>query len=369
MSVRTKGNGELGLENNALERLLDVENRVNLIQKYGKMLSIGILSRNDIENVYDKLPIISDSTDKPNKELIKEIFNSKPLVLLNRFIPSLVTKEIHKEVDVYLDTENYRDKSEFPYTISLKAKEFSVVTSVGHPFLEFHSYGEDYSFDIKHVIDLDRFNHLSKEIHLKGKFIQSESVSHNAFESLDKTISVNVTGLLIDVQVPSWVEYLVEGCINIEYGNNKMALFNIFASLDKFIELLNEVIFDYYIKHYNELIKQLAITKEDEFEISLYLKTKIRKFGKENRRIIEKLKDALKEVGINGKNEGFYNMFSLIKKVEEIEKIRNKIGHGEKIIERINVGEVLYTVLTIIFSSILYTDMEDEDWKTIIVEE
>lgn len=74
----------------------------------------------------------------------------------------------------------------------------------------------------------------------------------------------------------------------------------------------------------------------------------------------------MKEVGING-NDEFKKMFSLIKQVEEIEEIRNKIGHGEKVLRNIDVGEVFYTVLTVIFSVVEYKDFESNNWETVII--
>lgn len=340
------------------------KNRRSLIKRYKGMLTIKKIKRTFIANLYDDLSYRHDSTNKTNKEMMIELLNTTPLTVLNQLIPYLVCKEVIKEADVELDTSDFREKEEFPFTLSLRAGEFNIITDVSSPYLYFYdSEGHDVNAFINHDIELDRFNHLSKDIFLKGRFIQNDSVSHNAFDELEKNISLDVTGLLKDELIPSWVEYLLEGCINVEYANNKMALFNIFASLDKFIELLNEKIFDYYIENYNKLIKKFANTLEDQVDISAFLKTKIKKFGKDNRRIMEKLRDALKEVGIHGKNDDFKQMYSLIKEAEKIEEIRNKIGHGEKVIDSIHVGHVLYIVLTIIFSTIHHTDFEKNDWK------
>ncbi|MGI2295954.1 hypothetical protein [Paenibacillus sp. GXUN7292] len=354
--------------NDILKNKLIEENRSNLVKQYKSMLVTKKVQKAFIVNLYETISYLHDSKGKTNKEMVIELFNSKPLAVINQLIPYLVSKEIVEEANVYLDTDNFREKVEFPFTLSLRAKKFNIITHVSFPSLQFvDSDGNDVNPFINHEVELDRFNHLSKDIYLKGKFVQDYSVSHNAFDYLDKYINVYVTGLLTDEPVPSWVEYLIEGCINMEYSNSKMALFNIFAALDKFIELLNEKIFEYYIVNYNKQIKKFSISSEDRIDVSSFLKLKIKKFGKDNRRIIEKLRDALKEVGINGKTDEFKQMYALITEVEKIEGIRNDIGHGEKVVGTIDVGHVLYTVLTIIFSIIHYQDFEKNDWKKIIV--
>lgn len=351
-----------------LEDKLNQENRKKLIKRFNSMLKIGKMRRDYISNAYEDISYSNDSDDKSNKEIITELFHAKPLVVINQLIPHIVSKEKEQKASLNLDTEDFREKVVFPFTISFTASEFNIITDVGLPSLDFiDSDGNDVNQFINHEVELDRFNYLSKDIHLKGKFVQDESVSHNAFDYLDKFVSVYVTGVLADELIPSWVEYLIEGCINIQYKNNKMALFNIFASLDNFIEVLNEEIFNYYLENYNKVIKGFSITSEDKADISEFLKKKIKVFGKDNRKIIEKLRDALREVGINGKNNDFKSMYALIKKVDDISDIRNKIGHGKKVVDHFDVGDVLYTVLTVIFSTISHVDFEKNDWGKIIV--
>lgn len=55
------------------------------------------------------------------------------------------------------------------------------------------------------------------------------------------------------------------------------------------------------------------------------LKLEINKFSKGNRRITGKLRDALKEDGINGENDEFKQMFSLIKEVEKSRRLGTKL--------------------------------------------
>jgi hypothetical protein len=350
-----------------LKNKLNQEIERKLIKKFSGMMKIRQVKESLIMNAYEDISMLNDSTKKTNKEMISELFKESPFDLMNQLIPYIVCKEIEVNADVFLDTENFREKYEFPFTSSFRASDFNIITYVSSPSLQlFDSDDNDVTDFANFEIELDRFNYLSKEIHFKGKFIQDDSVSHDAFDSLDKSISIFVTGVLKEELIPSWVEYLIEGCINIEYQNNKMALFNIFASLDKFIELLNNDIFDFYIINFNKILNKFTNTPEEKIDVSEFLKGKIRKFGKDNRRIMEKLRDALKEVGINGKNQNFLRMYSLIKEVEEIEEIRNKIGHGEKVIQNINIGEVLYTILTIIFSTIKYDDFEKNAWKKIV---
>ncbi|MBV6716552.1 hypothetical protein [Paenibacillus chitinolyticus] len=350
----------------ALKNVIMETNKKQLTNRFNEMLQVGHVKKNIIEKLYEQRSLLLESSGKTNKEMTTAIFNEAPLQIIHYFIPYLVFKEMEYEADPLLDTENYREKIEFPFTFSLRANEFNVITNVQSPSLELYSDDNDVTSYVNFKVELDRFNHLSKEIFLKGTFVQDESVSHNAFDYLDKKITLYITGLLKNDPIPSWVEYLIEGCINIEYENDKMALFNIFASLDKFIELLNETIFDYYVVSYKGLIKKFAITTEDKVDISEFLKSKIKKFGRDNRRIIEKLRDALKEIGINGENDQFKKTYSLIKEIEKIEETRNKIGHGEKVVQEINVGQVLQTILTLVFAVITFDDVEQNDWGNII---
>lgn len=353
--------------NEVLKANLHKEIKKKIKTRFQSLMHTQYVKQSYLESEYEEISFLNDSEEATNKEMIAELLKEEPFVLLNKIIPYIVDRNLEVNPDVYLDTKKFREKYEFPFVSSFKAKEFSLVTYADEPTLKlFDSDGHDLSVFGEFKIELDRFNYLSGEIHTKGEFIKNTSMDIDSFEDLDKQINITVLGVLKDEWIPSWVEYLLEGCINIKYKNYKMALFNFFASLDKFIEVLNDVIFDYYIDNYKKLIKKYAYSSEEKSDISAFLKNKIKKFGKENRRIIEKLRDALKEVDIIKENQ-FSSLYSLIKEVEEIERIRNRIGHGEKVIQQFDIGEMLYTILTIIFSIINHADLEKNDWKGIVV--
>ena len=334
-------------------------------------IKLEIIEKEYDDYVYEMgLPYNDSAT---NKEKIIGALSHHPLNIMNILISYIKNENYTKEAHLIIDSENYKSRSEFPFELCIKIEDFSILTYVGKPNLTIFSSDKVEVADyVDVVINNDRYNHLSGEIFLKGKFsYNSEVDSLILFDDyLEKYIEIDVSGLLKNDNIPSWIQYLIEGCINLEYKNKKMAFFNIFAAFDNFIELMNKKIFDYYVEYYYEHIKTYKTYnpswKQEELEeVKEYLKDKIKKYGKETRRIEDKLRDPLKEIEISGNNLNFKDMFSLVGKFSAIEKMRNTIGHGSKVEDDIDVGSALYIVLTIILSVLLYRDMESNQWKNI----
>ncbi|HEY9059576.1 MAG TPA: hypothetical protein VIO64_03590 [Pseudobacteroides sp.] len=333
-------------------------------------IKLEIIEREYDDYVYEMgLPYNDSAT---NKEKIIGALSHHPLNIMNILISYIKNKNYKKEAQLIFDSENYKSRSEFPFEQCIKIEDFSILTYVGKPNLTVFSDDTEVTDYIDVVIENDRYNHLSGEIFLKGKFsYNSEVYSIFLFDDLEKYIDIVVFGLLKNDNIPSWIEYMIEGCINLEYKNKKMAFLNIFAAFDNFIELMNKKIFDYYVEYYTEHIKTYKTGnpswKQDELEeVKEHLKDKIKKYGKETRRIEDKLRDALREIEINGNNSKFKDMFSLVGKFSAIAKMRNTISHGSKVENDIDVGSALYIVLTIILSVLLYQDMETNQWTNII---
>ena len=118
---------------------------------------------------------------------------------------------------------------------------------------------------------------------------------------------------------------------------------------------------------YNESYSINAIA-----EVENFIKGKIKKYSTDNRRLEEKLIDILKEIGIKGDSIEFKNLFSLKKELKIIESKRNSIGHGEKFKFKEkskydeSIGRVLYVILTIIFSVVMYKDLDKNMWKPLL---
>ncbi|OPX44404.1 hypothetical protein CLHUN_17030 [Ruminiclostridium hungatei] len=356
------------MSNDAMTELKEII-REDIIDKVTRMMEQQETSFNLIDRNFQ------EQFSLTKKDMIVRILDGNPLRLLSQIVPYIKEKAYHEEVSLNIDSQDFREKFEFPFTECIQIEDFSAISKISSPEITvFHEEGIDVTHNLDIVIKIDRINYLSGEIYFKGKVSLTREVDDFILfdDFLDKFIEFTAYGLLKNENVPSWIEYLIEGCINVEYKNKKMALFNFFAAFDNFIELLNKTVFDYYVENYSyniDLFKNsiLEDMDGDVSEAEGYLKDKIKLFGRDTRKIIdEKLRDALKEMGIKGNNPKFEKMFTFISKIKDIEKIRNTIGHGSKVEIDIDIGNCLYYILTVIFSILFYEDIEANEWSNII---
>lgn len=200
---------------------------------------------------------------------------------------------------------------------------------------------------------MNYFNPFEQKVYFTGTFRNDSCDDNTLVNYLSKYLSFSIVGITEYDNISEWQTYLIESCVNYQMGNKKMAFFNAFASLDKFIELMYERIFDMYVENYKKY-KKIDNAADDE------LKYKIRKFANVNRRLIdEKLTDCYKEcVSLSTTN------FKEIKKqLNDLEKMRNTIAHGEEIVNPVDYIRLIKCILSlgIIFNG-------EDSLKTLLID-
>lgn len=211
-------------------------------------------------------------------------------------------------------------------------------------------------------------NLFDKTVFLESQFERIDDISIWDAENIGAVIKFDACG--VDENIPMFFMYIVEACINHKYNNDTMAFFNIFAGLNNFIDTIYHETFNFYVENYDHYMKFISEwydeeTKEDR-EVALkyaddYLKSKIRQFSNIYKKLIKgKLTEVSKEIGI------FKSIEKLIVRMKELEEHRNEIGHGDKLTMNIDFGEVLYDVLTIIFSILRKENFDDNGWAYLI---
>ncbi|MCY6355373.1 hypothetical protein [Clostridium sp. ZS2-4] len=322
---------------------------------------------------------IRDLESLTKTELLITVLDEEPFIMLNEMLPNIKEKQIFKSIENINSDDDYT-KHEFNIYDELKCDEFSIITHVDKPSIE---YGDYYyltnivNYDVKYI---DLFN---KKVYLEGMFIRKNNVSVWDVEGLGLKIYCDVKGVLKEDDIPTFIEYLLESCLHIKYKNKKMAFFNLFACFDNFIEILYEKTFNFYVKTYAKHIEELDIYIKDELEdiksdeydriyseifvrIESYFKNKIRYYANQNRRLIdEKLFAVLKDLNIR-KNNNYSKFNQNVSELKDIESRRNKIAHGEKFEFDESIGEVAYKILTVMCSILYEQDFFENEWNYLI---
>lgn len=334
------------------------------------------ITKSELEDIYmDKINLNSIKIKGPysNKQSIISQLRDNPMAIVNQVIPYIRTRDIEIETSINTD-DNYRENQTVNIYNHFSIELFSIITNVSRMEYIFEDSDGEILDDSYLGIDakIDYYNNYSGEVWVKGKYtrprFQPELTLLDIDSALNTKAKLYVTGLLREDNVPSWVYYLIEGCVNYNNCNNKMALFNIFAALDNFIEEMNKEVFDYYLLKYKEILELYSSDKEKYLEAKIYLQNKIKKFGKDTRRLIDKLKDIMSEVGIKGDNPKFKKLCNMYKvNFEDIEKYRNMVAHGElQNHNELDFAESLYYVLTVILSILHVYDFEEDEWQNSI---
>lgn len=256
--------------------------------------------------------ILRDSIRKDTKKIVNSIF---PMKIIISALKKYGAKQICKN---YFDYYYSGDINDFDTFLENKLQDV-VIKLVG-----IKDYVVEEKFDI-YDYDYDKYN-------MEGKF--SSEVKISGFSNI---LKCNMSS------------YRCEDLL----GNDCTSFFNAFASLDKFIELMYERIFDMYVENYKKY-KKIDNAADDE------LKYKIRKFANVNRRLIdEKLTDCYKEcVSLSTTN------FKEIKKqLNDLEKMRNTIAHGEEIVNPVDYIRLIKCILSlgIIFNG-------EDSLKTLLID-
>lgn len=340
------------------------------------------ITRYELEDIYlNKIDLNSIRIRGPysNKEEIISKLRSQPMTIVNQIVPYIKTVEIEEDTSIDTD-DDFREL----YTINIydhiQVKLFSVITSIYDLEYRFKDCDgvaySDYELGIK--AEIEYYSNHSGDIRIKGKYTRPDFQPEMTLLDLDSCLQTKITctvnGLLREDDIPSWVYYLIEGCVNYDDDNNNIAVFNIFAALDNFIEDMNSEILDYYLIKYNEILEYVETEypndREKYLEAKNYLQDKIKKYCRDTRRLEEKLKDVMSEVGIKGDNPKFQKLCNMYKtKFKEIERYRNKIAHGELCNHNeLDFAECLYFILTVILSILHVYDFEKDEWQGMIEE-
>jgi hypothetical protein len=326
---------------------------------------------------------IRDFDTLTKTEFLVKVFSEEPFVILNEILPYIKEEQVFKNIENINTKEDDYRKYEFSIYDDLKIDDFSIITYIDEPIVidENESWVRNVlKFEIKYC---DLFD---KKVYFEGKFIRENDISAWDVEEAGLKLQCNVRGIPKNEEVPTFIEYLLEACINIKYKNYKMAFFNLFASLDNFIELLYEKTFEFFINkysNYKEFLKEQIIDELSEknlvnydfvfnqvfTKVNLNLQEKIRYYANRNRKLIDKkLNSVLKEINLY-KNDQYLRFNRIIAELDEVVIKRNSIAHGKKVVIEEDIGEIMYKILTVMFSIIYEQDFSLNEWNEILVDE
>ncbi|NFO31868.1 hypothetical protein FDB41_16870 [Clostridium botulinum] len=254
------------------------------------------------------------------KNLIIDIFNDEPFIILWRIVDDVKMIEITRAFDNVDAGEDYREYK-FKIYQNFTIHELYKVASVDNLRIikNVNEEIEDVNF-VKY--QFKNINLFDKTVFLEGQFERIDNISIWDAENIGAVIKFDAYGI------------------------------------------------DFYVENYDHYMKFIAEwyheeTKEDR-EIALkcaddYLKSKIRQFSNLYKKLIKgKLTEVSKEIGI------FKSIENLILRMKKLEEHRNEIGHGDKLTMNIDFGEVLYDVLTLIFSILRRKNFDDNGWEYLI---
>lgn len=326
------------------------------------------------KNTVDR-SLIGLKTNYDEKDDIIDELNENPLFIINQIIPNIKCK-IYELDSSLASNEDVRVDHTINVYDQFKLKEFILITGIGEFEYKFiHDNGTELRCEEVGVdMNIDHYDYLTGDIYIKGTFSPPYYQPEMDLYLLDNAgimkAIMKVYGILKSDITPGWIYYLVEGCVTYNCNNKKMAVLNIFAALDNFIEYLYNKVFEYYVSQYNELISYSREKNSEECAENdkTSLINKIKSYAKDTKRLDEKLKDIMREVNIKGDNPEFASLCNINKiNFSNIERIRNKVAHGEIYsVEEVNFGECLYYILTVILSILYVHDFEADYWNEII---
>ncbi|NFT04101.1 hypothetical protein FDF18_12490 [Clostridium sporogenes] len=329
--------------------------KVNNLSSY---FSCGKVELDEIVK-YTLYDVEYDYINMDRKEVIIDLFKEAPTFILDNIFPHISNEKIENSILIYSEDVYWKQHNKIDIYATTKIDGYYKVTEVR--LLDYGVYNskgvlcKDLN-GFKLRLDSIDLNKVDNTIILHGHFFGD----YRKLFQIDKynvAVSLDVKGIKNETAVQSWIEYLYEGCSYIENKNNKMAFFNIFAAMDNFINIFHEDIFDYYLEEYKACTNENV--KED-------IKDKIRSFSNKEKRLQNKLRHILKELNMIDEKRfnGLNNLFNIWAK--KYTKIRDKIAHGGIYEESYDIGEVAYTIVTLMFSILLNIDLTENEWKSII---
>ena len=308
-----------------------------------------------------------DYKDKINiKNLLIDIFNDNPFIILSRILDEVKSIEITRKVD---DIEAGEDYREYKFRIykDFKINELYKVARVDN--LKVTRIIDEEEVDVDFIkYKFKNINLFDKTVFLEGQFERIDGISVWDAENIGVLVKFDAYG--VHENVSMFYIYIIEACINHQYKNDSMAFFNLFIALNNFIEIIYNKTYKFYIKNYNcymtSITERYDEDTDEDKEVALkcaddYLKSKIKQFSNLYKKLINgKLKEVSQEIGM------FKSIKKLMIRMKDLEKHRNEIAHGDKLTIDINFGEVLYDILTLMFSIVRRENFDEDAWDYII---
>lgn len=323
---------------------------------------------------------------------IRNYFYWQPLKIISQLMEDIKPYDV--KIEAFLDPNNkfsdYRTERTFNFQEVYKIKDYYNIMSVnGVSYSIFHE-GEDVtSMVLKIYPKVDHFDYITNNVYISGeyKLVDGESNIY-ILDEVDIEAEISFEGIENTTNIAEWLQYILEGSVHLKNDNMKMAIFNLFAGMDKFIEVIYEETFIYYLENYNALKsfayqcivnfkymdkkgKEVVLTSEEKgafyYEIEDFLIKKVKSYSKESRRLIdEKFVNVLKEIKMYS-NDEFKKFQELVKRLRLLELDRNKIGHGEAFkASQVEYEDILYVILTLICSTVLQNDLDAEGWDALL---
>lgn len=115
-------------------------------------------------------------------------------------------------------------------------------------------------------------------------------------------------------------------------------------------------------KYDNSMLDNTVKDRVDVTEAIKYIQKECEKYSRKDRRLKEKLKDVLKNIGITGDNKDFVKFYCLKVDFSHYEDLRNDIAHGRDF-KNEKLEGFLFFVVCIIFTIVFADDFADKAWE------
>ena len=279
-------------------------------------IKTDIRKRNDKKKEYSWNGIRTKSVEKILKKYLEE---KEHRVFYDLF--GINPKQIYFDMsfaNVPLEKETYS-----PYNYEMLYDEkLSILSSIEYSKMHIDKEGYNLANRCNFEHKIVATNEFQGSILVKYNFDYVEEIHPwTIIEYSERYLECSAYAVYKEEQIPLWQEYILSSYIFYQLGNKRMAFFNAFAAIDQCIEIMYELLFEVYL----EMSKYTFCSDVSE-EAKEHIRKRYDLYQKKERRLInDKLKDCLKTISL----EKDYSQF--IEKLNEFEKIRNRIAHCEDV--------------------------------------
>lgn len=316
-----------------------------------------------------KIEVFTSTIDKFGPSFLRYLFN-------------FIKKYEYKE-DFLIDTllpmssEDYLNMDNIPLQSIETIKGHDIVTSVHNSYISWIEPNSNEEEELNNFkLDISNFNNFNNDVYINGLFRSSISDGYilDTFYSYDLFINFDFYGVKNQSELYDFLIYLIESFFYLESSNYKMSLFSIYSSFDGFIQKLYNMIFNYYVEKYNYYLDNYmdyvadtlecnnitsdSLLNNEKIKIDLHLKSKIKLYSNDNRKLTEKINSILIDLGIKFKDtDGKYkfkkqhqHLSKAISLIKEISSHRNSISHGDNYsyIEKDDLLMLFYSILSVL---------------------